>query len=199
MGGCKQWANAVFWISIECFLIVNYYFNYVRLLCWKWLWYGTSKVIWDLWYLSGICSQNRNSHLWWTAGWIHQVLASHLYGLVRSGKLDGIHQPLVAWLTMGVGHTYKIRGLQGEQQRRQQKCTLSHRFASRQILYCPPGSYLFLQTIMNRYIEPHCTHGEHQGSFLRRDEQEEQKICQSVTFSRQRNWMQHGCGGAGSL
>lgn len=28
-------------------------------------------------------------------------------------KLDGIHQPLIAWLAIWVGHAYKVRGLQG--------------------------------------------------------------------------------------
>lgn len=50
-------------------------------------------------------------HLRWATSRIHQVLASHLYGLVGSGELDGINQPLVARLTVGVGHTYEIRGL----------------------------------------------------------------------------------------
>lgn len=42
---------------------------------------------------------------------VYKILTGHLDCLVGFGKLDGIHQPLVPRLTVGIGHTHQIGGL----------------------------------------------------------------------------------------
>ena len=46
-----------------------------------------------------------------TAGWIHQVLAGHLNGLIGPSKLDGVHQPLMPCLAVRVRHTHQVGSL----------------------------------------------------------------------------------------
>ena len=46
-----------------------------------------------------------------TAVWVYKILTRHLNGLVGFGKLDGIHQPLVACLTVGIRHSHQVGGL----------------------------------------------------------------------------------------
>lgn len=77
----------------------------------------------------------------------------------------------MARLTIGIRHTYKIRGLQS----RKQKVILMYQFVTRQVLYCPPRSHLLSQTslpphmqskCMNRYIQIHIVYTVHnRGAF----------------------------------
>lgn len=46
-----------------------------------------------------------------TAVWVYKILTGHLNGLVGFGKLDGIHQPLVPCLTVGIRHAHQVGGL----------------------------------------------------------------------------------------
>lgn len=43
--------------------------------------------------------------------WVYKILTSHLNCLVGFGKLNGIHQPLVPCMTVGIRHTHQVRGL----------------------------------------------------------------------------------------
>lgn len=64
-----------------------------------------------LFYLS-----QREHYLGRTAGWIHQVLARHLDGLVGAGKLDGIHEALLTSLAVGVRDAHQVGGLGNKQE-----------------------------------------------------------------------------------
>lgn len=46
-----------------------------------------------------------------TAVWVYKILTGHLDCLVGFGELDGIHQPLMPRLTVGIGHTNQVGGL----------------------------------------------------------------------------------------
>lgn len=49
-----------------------------------------------------------------TAVRIYQILTGHLNRLVGFGELDGIDQPLMSCLTVGIRHTHQIGSLQRE-------------------------------------------------------------------------------------
>lgn len=62
-----------------------------------------------------MCCKYRVFDVWMdlrgAALWVHKILTSHLDSLVSFGKLDGIHQPLVSRLTVGIRHTHQVGSL----------------------------------------------------------------------------------------
>jgi len=46
-----------------------------------------------------------------TTAWVYEILTGHLDCLVGFCKLDGVNQPLVPCLTVGIRHTHQVGGL----------------------------------------------------------------------------------------
>lgn len=55
----------------------------------------------------------QNRYLRGTTVWVYEILTGHLDRLVGFGKLDGIYQPLMTRLTVGIRHTHQIGSLRG--------------------------------------------------------------------------------------
>lgn len=53
----------------------------------------------------------QEAYLWLRTCRVHQVLAGHLNGLVGSGKLGRIHQPLLACVAVGIRDANQVGGL----------------------------------------------------------------------------------------
>lgn len=56
----------------------------------------------------------RRAYLGLGAGWVGQVLAGHLDGLVSSGKLGRVHQTFLTGVAVGVRNANQVSRLRGE-------------------------------------------------------------------------------------